>query len=38
MTSANDDVQAVERIGEARDAIVSELRKIIVGMDEVMTR
>jgi len=36
MTSANDDVQAVERIGEARDAIVSELRKAIVGMNEVI--
>ncbi len=36
MTSANDDVQAVEKIGEARDAIVSELRKVIVGMDEVI--
>jgi len=36
MTSANDDVQAVEKIGEARDAIVSELRKAIVGMDDVI--
>jgi len=36
MTNANDDVQAVEKIGEARDAIVSELRKAIVGMDEVI--
>ncbi len=35
-TSANDDVQAVEKIGEARDSIVSELRKVIVGMDEVI--
>jgi len=36
MTRANDDVQAVEKIGEARDTIVSELRKVIVGMDEVI--
>ena len=36
MTSPKDDVQAVEKLGEARDAIVSELRKAIVGMDEVI--
>ena len=34
-TSAKDDVQAVEKLGQARDAIVTELRKTIVGMDEV---
>ncbi len=31
-----DDVQAVENLGKARDAIVSELRKTIVGMEEVI--
>ena len=31
-----DDVQAVEKLGEARDAIVAELRKVIVGMDDVI--
>ena len=36
MTSERDDVQAVEKLGKARDAIVSELRKAIVGMDEVI--
>ena len=35
-TSAKDDIQAVERLGQARDTIVSELRKVIVGMDEVI--
>jgi len=35
-TSANDDVQAVQKLGEARDNIVKELRKAIVGMDEVI--
>ena len=30
------DIQAVERLGEARDAIVTELRKVIVGMDDVV--
>ena len=36
MTDAADDIQAVERLGEARDRIVAELRKIIVGMDDVI--
>ena len=31
-----EDIQAVERLGEARDKIVAELRKTIVGMDEVI--
>ena len=36
MTQQTDDVAAVEKLGEARDAIVSELRKTIVGMDDVI--
>ena len=36
MTQQNDDVAAVEKLGQARDAIVSELRKTIVGMDDVI--
>jgi len=36
MDKAPDDVQAVKRIGEARDTIVAELRKVIVGMDDVI--
>lgn len=36
MTNQSDDVKAVEKLGEARDAIVHELRKTIVGMDEVI--
>lgn len=31
-----DDVKAVEKLGEARDAIVGELRKMIVGMEDVI--
>ena len=31
-----DDVQAVEQLGEMRDRIVNEVRKIIVGMDQVI--
>ena len=31
-----DDAKAVENLGEARDAVVSELRKTIVGMDDVI--
>ena len=31
-----DDVKAVEKLGEARDRIVTELRKVIVGMDDVI--
>ena len=36
MTQNNDDVAAVEKLGQARDAIVNELRKTIVGMDDVI--
>jgi MoxR-like ATPase len=36
MTDKSDDIQAVKKLGEARDAIVTELRKTIVGMDEVI--
>ena len=36
MTNEADDIQAVEKLGQARDAIVAELRKTIVGMDEVI--
>jgi len=36
MDKATDDVQAVKKIGEARDTIVAELRKVIVGMDDVI--
>jgi MoxR-like ATPase len=36
MTNETDDIQAVEKLGKARDAIVTELRKSIVGMDEVI--
>ena len=36
MTKETDDIQAVEKLGQARDAIVTELRKTIVGMDEVI--
>jgi MoxR-like ATPase len=36
MSKTTDDVQAVEKIGEARDSVVTELRKAIVGMDDVI--
>lgn len=36
MTKENDDIQAVKKLGAARDAIITELRKTIVGMDEVI--
>ena len=36
MSKPIDDVKAVEDLGNARDAIVSELRKTIVGMDDVI--
>ncbi len=36
MTSESEDLQALERLGQVRDAIVTELRKTIVGMDEVI--
>ncbi len=35
-SDTTDDVKGVERIGEARDKIVAELRKAIVGMDDVI--
>nr|MBC8374248.1 AAA family ATPase [Planctomycetota bacterium] len=34
--TGSDDVQAVEKLGEARDSVVAELRKAIVGMDDVI--
>ena len=34
--AGGDDAAMVEKLGEARDAIVSELRKTIVGMDQVI--
>ena len=36
MSNKIDDAKAVENLGEARDAVVSELRKTIVGMDDVI--
>ena len=36
MNKESEDIEAVERLGEARDKIVNELRKTIVGMDEVI--
>lgn len=36
MTKHTDDVETIRKIGEARDAIVAELRKTIVGMDDVI--
>jgi len=36
MSKETDDVKAVENLGKARDTIVTELRKIIVGMDQVI--
>ena len=36
MSEKTDDTKAVEELGKARDAIVTELRKTIVGMDEVI--
>jgi len=36
VTAETDDVKAVEQLGEARDTIVTELRKVIVGMDDVI--
>ena len=36
MTKETDDVKAVEALGAARDKIVTELRKTIVGMDDVI--
>ena len=36
MNKVAEEIEAVERLGEARDKIVNELRKTIVGMDEVI--
>jgi len=36
MPNQTDDIQAVEELGKARDTIVGELRKVIVGMDDVI--
>ena len=36
MNKESEDIEAVERLGEARDKIVDELRKTIVGMDDVI--
>jgi len=36
MSKKTEDAKAVEKLGKARDAIVSELRKTIVGMDDVI--
>lgn len=36
MSTNSDDVKQVENLGKARDAIVSELRKSIVGMNDVI--
>lgn len=36
MSEKQDDTEAVEKLGQARDEIVAELRKTIVGMDEVI--
>ena len=36
MNTNSDDVKQVENLGKARAAIASELRKSIVGMDDVI--
>jgi len=36
MTEESEEIQVVEELGKARDAIVAELRKTIVGMDDVI--
>jgi MoxR-like ATPase len=36
MQSESQDIQSVEKLGATRDAIVGELRKVIVGMDDVI--
>ncbi|MEO0474467.1 MAG: MoxR family ATPase [Planctomycetota bacterium] len=36
MSNETGDVQAIEELGQARDKIVAELRKVIVGMDDVV--
>ena len=34
--TTTDDVKAVEQLGIARDGVVKELRKVIVGMEDVI--
>ena len=36
MNNTTDDVQAVAKLGEARDGVVKELRKAIMGMEDVI--
>ncbi|MEJ6700049.1 MAG: AAA family ATPase, partial [Akkermansiaceae bacterium] len=36
MSNTTDDVKAVEQLGIARDGVVKELRKVIVGMEDVI--
>jgi MoxR-like ATPase len=36
MKNETEDIQALEDLGKARDAVVTELRKTIVGMDDVI--
>jgi MoxR-like ATPase len=36
MNDSTDDTLSVQKIGEARDSVVEELRKSIIGMDEVI--
>ena len=36
MTNESEDIEAVEKLGEARDGVVKELRKVIVGMEDVI--
>src|SRR5210317_2618548 len=36
MSNETNDVQAVEKLGQARDGVVKELRKAIVGMEDVI--
>ena len=36
MTDEADEIQAIEELGKVRDTIVNELRKAIVGMDDVI--
>ncbi|MEJ6646855.1 MAG: AAA family ATPase, partial [Akkermansiaceae bacterium] len=35
-STTENDVQAVAKLGEARDGVVKELRKVIVGMEDVI--
>ncbi len=36
MSNTTDDVKAVEQLGIVRDGVVKELRKVIVGMEDVI--